>query len=158
MYSSGSSTMRPVGTVATHSCDSGFGFTPNVGNTQRTCQSNGLWSGSSPICESRQSFTTIHSYGFGGCIICSLIQYLAQNYKSLLCTVSCPVLPVLANGMITYNSGSSDVRPVGTVATHSCNPGFVLNRGNEQRTCQSTLLWSGSAPFCERRQSFTTTV
>ena len=56
-----------------------------------------------------------------------------MNYKSfLLCTVYCPVLPTLANGVVMYSSGSSTVRPVGTVATYSCNPGFAfaLNIGS----------------------------
>ena len=81
-----------------------------------------------------------------------------MNYKSLLCTVYCPVLPTPANGMITYSSESSTVRPVGTVATYICNTGFVLalNSGTERRTCQSNRLWIGSPPTCAGRQSFTT--
>ena len=37
-----------VGSVATHSCDTGY--TLNGGST-RTCQSGGIWSGSAPTCE-----------------------------------------------------------------------------------------------------------
>ena len=32
----------------------------------------------------------------------------------------CSDLPSLDNGMISYSTGSPDVRPVGSVATHSC--------------------------------------
>ena len=36
------------GSVATHSCDTGY--TLNGGST-RTCQTDGTWNGSAPICE-----------------------------------------------------------------------------------------------------------
>ena len=143
-YSSGSSTVRPIDTVATYSCNPGFAL--NSGNVQRTCQSNNQWSGSPPTCVGRQSlyivitFVPSHST-FGS-------DLPVYQTISLLCTVYCPVLPTLANGRITYSSGSSDVRPVGTVATHRCNPGFALNSGNEQRTCQSNSSWNGSQPTC----------
>ncbi len=39
---------RPVDTVATYTCDTGY--TLNGGST-RTCGSDGVWSGSSPKCE-----------------------------------------------------------------------------------------------------------
>ena len=49
--------------VATHSCDTGYTF--NGGST-RTCQSDGTWSGSTPICESKfilmSHIISAHSY------------------------------------------------------------------------------------------------
>ena len=47
-YNGGSSGSRPVGTVALHSCDTGYNL--NGGST-RTCQSDLTWSGSAPTCE-----------------------------------------------------------------------------------------------------------
>ena len=37
-----------VGSVATHSCDT---FNTLNGGSTRTCQSDGIWSGSAPTCE-----------------------------------------------------------------------------------------------------------
>ena len=37
-----------VGSVATHSCDSGYNLR---GDNTRICQSDGTWSGSAPTCE-----------------------------------------------------------------------------------------------------------
>ena len=37
-----------VGQTATYSCDTGYNL---VGNSTRTCQATGEWSGSAPVCE-----------------------------------------------------------------------------------------------------------
>ena len=53
------------------------------------------------------------------------------------------------NGMINYNNvGTVSMRPVGTVATYTCDTGYTLN-GNTTRTCGSDGMWSGSAPTCQ---------
>ena len=39
---------RTVGSTATYRCNTGYNL---VGNRQRTCRSNGQWSGEEPICE-----------------------------------------------------------------------------------------------------------
>ena len=59
----------------------------------------------------------------------------------------CSDLTMPSNGMISYNGGSTDNRPMDTVATYSCDTGYTLNGGNT-RTCQSGRNWSGSAPTC----------
>ncbi len=51
-YSGGSPDNRPVDTVATYTCVTGY--TLNGGNT-RTCGSDGMWSGSSPVCQRKQN-------------------------------------------------------------------------------------------------------
>ena len=39
---------RPVDTVATYTCDTGYTLN---GGTTRTCGSDGVWSGSAPVCQ-----------------------------------------------------------------------------------------------------------
>ena len=45
-----------TGSTATYSCNGGFTL---VGDTTRTCQDNGTWSGSEPICESVGEYQSI---------------------------------------------------------------------------------------------------
>ncbi len=59
---------------------------------------------------------------------------------------TCPDLTVPANGMISYNIETASLRPVGTVATYTCVPGYTLNGGT--RTCGSGM-WSGNEPACD---------
>ena len=62
-------------------------------------------------------------------------------------TAVCQDLPPLENGVIVYSSDESP-RPVGTVATHRCNSGFMLV-GVVNRTCEESGRFSGTAPTCE---------
>ncbi len=39
---------------------------------------------------------------------------------------------------------------VGTVATHSCNNGFILGAGSPARVCLVSSRWSGFTPLCRR--------
>ncbi len=58
--------------------------------------------------------------------------------------MACIDLMDIVNGHIE----TIDNRPVDTVATYTCNPGFTLT-GNSTRTCGSDGVWSGSDPMCE---------
>ena len=69
----------------------------------------------------------------------------------------CEPLPGIANGMIAYSTAGSPNYPPGTVATYSCNDGFVLDLiggGSETRTCEddgdgdALGEFSGTAPSC----------
>ena len=75
----------------------------------------------------------------------------ADYYHSIATTAppvtTCTDLIRPSNTMISYNGGSIDNRPVGTVATYSCDTGYTLY-GGSTRTC-SDGTWSGSAPTCE---------
>ncbi len=72
--------------------------------------------------------------------------------------IECPALSEIANGVISY---APDITPdynVNTVATYTCDEGFVLRGGNEMRTCvdagggSSIGRFNGVAPTCERKQ------
>ncbi|XP_064386154.1 uncharacterized protein LOC135334773 isoform X2 [Halichondria panicea] len=63
--------------------------------------------------------------------------------------IICSDLPSLTNGNIDYGgAGSTNSRPVDTVATYTCNPGYTLN-GGTTRTCGSDGVWSEPAPMCQ---------
>ncbi|XP_064386166.1 uncharacterized protein LOC135334779 [Halichondria panicea] len=47
-YNMGTASLRPVDTVATFTCDTGYTLT---GGTTRVCASGGVWSGSPPTCQ-----------------------------------------------------------------------------------------------------------
>ena len=64
--------------------------------------------------------------------------------------VICFDLPLLTNGTIDYGgAGSNNRRPVNTVATYTCNPGYAIG-GDTTRTCRSGIyrVWTGFAPVC----------
>ena len=61
---------------------------------------------------------------------------------------TCPDLTVPANGMISYNMGTANLRPVDTVATYTCNTGYTLT-GDSISTCGSDGVWSSDAPVCQ---------
>ena len=47
-YSAGSPDSRPVDTVATYTCDTGYTLNEDI---TRTCQANKTWSGNAPNCQ-----------------------------------------------------------------------------------------------------------
>ncbi len=59
----------------------------------------------------------------------------------------CSSLSPIANGLITYESDTTDPFNFGTTATYSCNDGFRLG-GNTVRTCVGSELWDGTEPEC----------
>ena len=117
------------GIVATYTCTTGY--TLNGGTTTRTCGSDGVWSGFAPNCQRKYELCTL----FVECIV---------SY-----TANCPDLPSLTNGMIMYGGGSTDNRPFGSSAAHSCNTGYTLTGGNTTRVCVAKGSWSGSPPICQ---------
>ena len=77
----------------------------------------------------------------------------------ILAAIECPPLLDIANGMISYSVSGTPNHPLGTVATYSCNAGFVLDLtvGSEMRTCiddgdnDAEGVFSGQAPACIRK-------
>ncbi len=64
-------------------------------------------------------------------------------------TADCPDLPSLTNGMIMYSAGSTNNRPLGSRATHSCNTGYTLTGSATIRICVTGGRWNGSPPTCQ---------
>ena len=69
----------------------------------------------------------------------------------------CEPLSDIENGMISYSTAGTPNHPLGTVATYSCDAGFVLDLsggGSETRTCEddgdgdALGEFSGTAPSC----------
>ncbi len=68
--------------------------------------------------------------------------------SSLLISGTCFDLPPLMNGVITYNAGPADCRPLNTIATFTCDNGYTRT-GEIFRVCQNDGTWNGSAPTCQ---------
>ncbi len=62
-------------------------------------------------------------------------------------TAQCPELAPIPNGAITYGPDMTADFEVDTVATHSCDSGFLLS-GPETRVCLDTRRWSRRIPVC----------
>ncbi len=81
------------------------------------------------------------------------IQFLWYVECSISHTANCLDLPSLINGMIMYSAGSSDNRPFGSSAVHSCDTGYTLTGGtlvvDTTRFCVPGGIWGGSPPTCQ---------
>ncbi|KNC54883.1 uncharacterized protein AMSG_12362 [Thecamonas trahens ATCC 50062] len=133
---------RTVGGSATFSCDSGFTL---VGSASRTCQSDGSWSGTLPICTQCS----------GNCATCEAGQ--PTNCNSCIggytigdeCVSKvdpwCPPLGPPTNGSLSAAPCGRKVDDTCGVA--SCNAGYFLV-GPSSRVCQSSQAWSNLAWSC----------
>ena len=59
---------------------------------------------------------------------------------------------VPTNGYISYSDGTVNSRTAGTVATYSCDTGYLLV-GDTTRVCQVDGTWDSTSPICERKPS-----
>ncbi len=82
--------------------------------------------------------------------VCMLSARLLQSLFTQFFpfTAQCPELAPIPNGAITYGPDMTVDFDEGTVATHTCNDGFILGAGSETRTCLETGRWSGFIPVC----------
>ncbi|XP_064384964.1 uncharacterized protein LOC135333878 isoform X2 [Halichondria panicea] len=166
------------GTMATYSCDIGFGLSGN--NMMRTCggdmsNSTGVWSGSEPTCEAI-TCTSLSPIANG------LIGYESNTFNfGTSATYTCTDGFFLIGGNsrrcggdgTSVNGVWSETAPICSVfdcpelmdptngaitfstsgsmptATYSCDSSYGLSRGDTVRTCTgSPAEWSGTAPTC----------
>lgn len=57
--------------------------------------------------------------------------------------IECPTPEKPSNGYVTYTSLT-----VGSIATYSCSPGYILEGPNIQ-FCLPTMKWDGVKPSCK---------
>ncbi len=69
-------------------------------------------------------------------------------YLSSLISGTCFDLPPLINGVIAYDAGLADSRPLNTIATFTCDNGYTVTGWNF-RQCLNDGTWSASAPTCQ---------
>ncbi|HJL00732.1 MAG TPA: EGF domain-containing protein [Polyangiaceae bacterium LLY-WYZ-15_(1-7)] len=150
--------------VATYSCSTGYLL---EGDATRTCGGDGLWSGSEPSCRlvdcgslgspangsvstDRTTLGGTASYGCntGYEIVgtdtrtCEASGSWSGSAPS--CTpVDCGSLPSPTNGSVSFSSTT-----FGSIASYSCDSGFMMTGGDVARTCQAEGTWSGNAPMC----------
>ncbi|XP_064386142.1 mucin-2-like isoform X2 [Halichondria panicea] len=168
-YDMESMNARPLNTVATYTCITGYMVT---GDMTRTCEGGGVWSGTDPTLPacpdltlpanggitynptttpradgSTATYTCTTGYQVTGLMVrmCSVSGWSTGDDP--VCTAICPDL-ILSNGMISFDPATSIILE-GTVATHSCDTGYQLSSSTTTRTCQSNRTWSGDDITCQ---------
>ena len=150
--------------VATYICAAGYSM---LGSNTRTCQADGLWSGSDPTCSivtcpllsatsplsvSAQNLTYNSNVSYScatGFEINGTNSRTCQNdgtWSDLepSCTpVTCPIMSAPKNGQVTFPSGFV----VGGKAEFECNQGYILS-DNRSQTCTVAGTWDLSRPSC----------
>ncbi len=126
-YDMESMNARPLNTVATYTCITGYMVT---GDMTRTCGAGGVWSGTDPTCE------------------CDSIQWIVNVtlYYYFVAVPACPDLTLPANGGITYNPTTTP-RADGSTATYTCTTGYQVT-GLMVRMCSVSGWSTGDDPVC----------
>ncbi|XP_053396028.1 sushi, von Willebrand factor type A, EGF and pentraxin domain-containing protein 1-like [Mercenaria mercenaria] len=154
--------------VATYVCVNGYNHT--FGNLERTCESDGDWNGTLPVCTSDcgtpavvdgASITTSN-----GSLENSVSTYVCENGythtsgdlertcksdgnwngTSPVCTPDCGT-PVTVDGAnVTTSNGSID----NSVATYFCEDGYTHTSGDLKHLCAANGNWKGTMPVCTR--------
>jgi formylglycine-generating enzyme required for sulfatase activity len=121
---------RPVGAVATHSCNTAAGFVQTGGGTSQTCTDPG-------------GLTLVGSWTWQG--------------TPLVCTLrECPPFDVANATESANNPVGPNGRSVGAELQFSCAPGYVVapnmsGQTSTSRTCGTDGAWVGGLPTCVRR-------
>jgi len=147
-----------VGFQVTFQCRRGYAL---KGEKALECQSNGRWSGLMPTCEVCPVDFYAHNEK---CIHCPANSHTTSEASTseymCLCDrqkgffgppggpcqeVVCPLLAAPVNGAISECGNK-----LGNSCEFTCDDGYVITRGSEQRTCEDNGVWTGSAVLCNR--------
>ena len=154
------------GDRASYTCNSGYEL---VGQSTRTCQNNGRWSGDAPTCTqivcrnlsnppngrvslsigvligSRATYTCNSGYSLVGDSTRVCQNDGTWTGRAPICRIiRCGGLNSPSNGQVTIIDDTA-----GGTAVYTCNSGYTLV-GRDTRTCQEDGSWSGIAPICRR--------
>ena len=145
-----SSSQRNYNVSVDLSCNTGYILR---GNSSRTCQSTGQWSGTQPTCDSKLFCPPRVWFQRMNDINCSHVMLLTTlvNPTMRFCFLmlgSCGTPRSLTNGQTSYTGTT-----VGSIVAYICDPGYMMTAGNSSRTCQSVGLWSGNLPTCTRKST-----
>ena len=72
--------------------------------------------------------------------------YCSDLIVSCTVAVDCGNLANPTNGRVDLTGTT-----FGSLATYSCNAGFILAQGSKIRQCEANGQWSGTAPNCVRK-------
>ena len=154
-----------VGCTASYVCDAGYVL---GGDASRQCQSDGLWSGSTPSCLAEADCGVPASPANGtasapcttlGCTASYVCApgYVLSGDVSRQCqsdglwsgtTPSCqPVGSCPSLAPPVHGGVSVPCADLGCTAQYSCDAGYVATNGGS-RTCQLGHTWSGAPPAC----------
>ncbi len=155
-----------IGSIATYTCNNGYNLVGSI--HQRICRPDGEWSGEEPRCASKWIIIISHSYNnicdtlplsFSPSLSFSLSLTLflslslslslslphSLSFSLFLIVVDCGILPEPLFGTVDFTSTTFQSK-----STYLCNDGFMLSE-QVTRICQANGIWSGSAPFCQRK-------
>ncbi|WAR08644.1 SVEP1-like protein, partial [Mya arenaria] len=150
-----------VTNIATYSCNQDFRLVN--GDATRTCQADGSWSGTAPMCiYDCGALVTTGNLGVNhpDTILNSIGTYTCNGGYVLVgtntrtcveggwdgaeptCFIDCGALTAPPNGAVSH-----PLTYDGQVATYSCDADYQL-AGNAARTCGNTGSWDGTDPSC----------
>jgi hypothetical protein len=152
-----------------------YGYLLTNGDSVRSCDSTGLWTGVSPTCQSvicqppkapihgsvssgpyhymrKITFWCDASYALIGSSSSTCMASGTWSSSPPRCiNIRCPELEHPLNGKVTVSSTA-----VGGRASYKCKTGFNIITNVQERVCQRTSVystvgvWSGDHPYCDR--------
>jgi hypothetical protein len=152
------------GSTATYSCNAGYLL--GTGSASRTCQANGLWTGSQPTCDPKDcgappapthgsvaaAMTTFSSVATYSCAS----GYTLSGSSTRTCQSdgawsgalpSCVPVDCGAPASISNGNASYTATTFGSTATYACGTSYTLS-GAATVSCLATTKWSTPTPSC----------